>query len=62
MSLVYLRTKVKSLHHKPKPAGMDSYCIKLTHKRKKAWKRYFHSPSWDDYYREEERFLFIDIL
>ena len=30
---------------------MDSYCIKLTHKKKKAWKRYSHSRSWDDYYK-----------
>ena len=27
--------KVKSLHHKPKPAWMDSYCIKLMRKKKK---------------------------
>ena len=43
--------KVKQLHHKPKPAWMDSYCIKLTRKKKKAWKRYSHSRSWDDYYK-----------
>ena len=43
--------KVKPLHRKHKPAWMDSCCIKLTRKKKKAWKRYSHSRSWDGYYK-----------
>ena len=43
--------KVKSSKCKPKPAWMDSYCIKLNRKKKKAWKRYSHSRNWQDYYR-----------
>ena len=43
--------KVKSSKCKPKPAWMDSYCIKLNRKKKKAWKRYSHSRNWQDYYK-----------
>ena len=33
--------KVKQLHHKPKQAWMDSYCIKLTRKKKEGMEALF---------------------